>query len=284
MDIIDKPVPSFNERNGKVPVIIVNHISVGTMGSMYNTFANKANRASSHFGVGRDGSIVQYVDINKAAWTQGRIQAPTASIIKQLMGDPNKYGVSIEHEGYPGHGLDGDLTEEQFYATCWLHKHIQTVVEAEYGVKIPLNSHQVLGHYQIDSIGKPLCPGRAFPWARLYSELAIADSLSLEVYGERLEYLKSTASEVVNAYAFSNRVKDLRNKFEIESLKENAKNKVLMLTPILPQIGFTGEVTPERIAEKVSEVYNNSLVKKNNKEGIRKLLIGYNFAKQLGLL
>ena len=67
MEIIEKLVPSFNDRNGQRPLIIVNHISVGRMGSMFNTFNNKANRASSHFGVGRDGSIVQYVSNHQAA-------------------------------------------------------------------------------------------------------------------------------------------------------------------------------------------------------------------------
>lgn len=284
MEIIEKLVPSFNERNGQKPIIIVNHISVGSMGSMYNTFANKKNEASSHFGVGRDGSIVQYVAINKAAWTQGKIQLPTAPIIKQLGGDPNKYSVSIEHEGYAGNGLDGNLTEEQFKATCWLHKYIQTAVETIYDVRIPLNSHQVLGHYQIDSKGKPFCPGLAFPWGRLYAELAIADTMTLEGFEERLNYSQSKSAERALAYAFAERIDDLGRKFNDLKWGEPAKAKVLLLSPVLGQMGYVGEVVPQKIVDRVKEIWNNSAVATSETEGFRKLLIGANRAKEVGLL
>lgn len=286
MEIIEKLVPSFNNRNGQKPIIIVNHISVGSMGSMYNTFANKKNEASSHFGIGRDGSIVQYVSIDKAAWTQGKIQVPTAPIIKQIGGDPNKYAVSIEHEGYAGNGLDGNLTEEQFKATCWLHKYIQTAVETIYGVRIPLNSHQVLGHYQIDSKGKPLCPGLAFPWGRLYAELAIADNMTLEAYEERLLYSSSQAAERAAAYAFANRIDDLKSKFNDLRWGVPAKSKVMMLAPVVYQMGYAEdkEVTPEGIAQRVVELYNNSAIEKYQDSGFKKLIIGANRAKEVGLL
>ena len=286
MEIIEKLVPSFNDRNGQRPLIIVNHISVGRMGSMFNTFNNKANRASSHFGVGRDGSIVQYVSIDKAAWTQGRIQAPTAPIIKQLKGDPNKYAVSIEHEGYAGNGLDGNLTDEQFIATCWLHKYIQTAVEDIYQVRIPLNSHQVLGHYQIDSIGKPLCPGRAFPWGRLYAELAIADTMTLEEYEERLLYNGSKSAERAVAYAFAERIHDLGEKFNDVKWGVAAKAKVMQLEPVIQQLGYPEkkEVTPDGIVKRVREIHNNSAIAKYEDEGFKKLIIGANRAKEVGLI
>ncbi|WP_138752747.1 N-acetylmuramoyl-L-alanine amidase [Paenibacillus sinopodophylli] len=286
MEIIEKLVPSFNERNGQKPIIIVNHISVGSMGSMYNTFANKNNKASSHFGVGRDGTIVQYVPINKSAWTQGKIQLPTAPIIKQIGGDPNKYGVSIEHEGYAGNGLDGNLTGEQFLATCWIHKHIQTAVEAEYGVRIPLNSHQVLGHYQIDSKGKPFCPGLAFPWGRLYAELAIADTMTLEQYEERITYNSSQAADRTIAYAFAERIQDLKSKFADPRWGVPAKSKVMMMAPVIYQMGYAEdkEVTPEGIAQRVLELHNNSAIEKYRDSGFKKLLIGAKRAKEVGLL
>lgn len=284
MQIIDKAVPSFNERNGHKPVVIVNHISVGSMGSMFNTFHNPSNRASSHYGVGRDGSIAQYVPMGQAAWTQGKIQAPTAPIIKQLGGDPNKYAVSIEHEGYEGNGLDGDLTEAQFYATCWLHKHIQSGVELIYGVRIPLNSHQVLGHYQIDSKGKPNCPGPAFPWMRLYSELSIADGMTLPEYEERLHYLQSTSADEAFAYSFAKRVQDLWSRSTHPRWGEECTRKIMLLEPVMSQLGLLKEPTPENIAERVREIYNNTVKHNFEVEGMRKLLIGAKFAKELGLL
>lgn len=284
MEIIQKTVTAHESRRTYKPIIIVNHISVGSMGSMFNTFNNIKNQASSHFGIGRDGSIVQYVPFDRAAWTQGKIQLPTAPIIKELVGNPNLYGVSIEHEGYAGNGLDGNLTEEQFAATCWLHKHIQTEVEAIYGIRIPLNSHQVIGHYQIDSKGKPFCPGLAFPWGRLYSELSIADTMTLEAYEERLNYSQSQSAERATSYAFAERISDLGRKFSDPKWADAAKFKVLLLTPILEQIGYVGEVTPLGIVNRVMEIYKNSSSPKNEAEGFRKLMIGANRAKEVGLI
>lgn len=255
------------------------------MKSMYNTFLNKNNRASSHFGIGRDGSIVQYVHIKDAAWTQGKIQFPTAPIIKQLGGDPNKYAVSIEHEGYASNGLDGNLTEAQFYATCWLHKHIQTTVERIYNVKIPLNGHQVIGHYQIDSKGKPYCPGLAFPWAKLYAELSYANDMTLEQYTERINYLSSQNSKQVVAYAFSSRVRDLEQKLNHPTFGPEARRKLMMLEPIAIDLGLTEKpVTAELIVQRVAEVYKNSHSERFVGEAMRKLLIGADYAKSKGLL
>ena len=112
----------------------------------------------------------------------------------------NYYTVTIEHEGYEGHGLEGDLTEEQFTATCWLHKWIQTEVERLYAVRIPLNSHQVIAHNQIDS-KKGTCPGTKFPWTRLYAELSIADGMTLEAYEERLLSKNGDNTKRSTAYA-----------------------------------------------------------------------------------
>lgn len=284
MDIIQKPVEAHGSRGIHKPIIIVNHISTGTMGSMYNTFKNITNQASSHFGVGRDGSIVQYVQLGRAAWTQGKIQLPTAPIIKEMAGNPNQYGVSIEHEGYPGNGIDGTLTEDQFHATCWLQKYIQTEVEKMYGVRILLNSHQVIGHYQIDSKGKPLCPGLNFPWSRLYAELSVAEGMTLADYTERVAYLKSGSSDLVVAYSFASRIEDLASKFNDPIWGTAAKAKVMWLTPILTELDYTGEVTPEGITKRVSSIYKNSSVAKYQGEAMRKLMIGAKFAKEKGLI
>lgn len=162
-----------SSRDAHKPIVIVDHISAGSMGSMDNWFTSSGNKVSSaHFGVARDGRIHQYVPIERMAWTQGltadRIPFATASIIREHYGvNPNKYCIGIEHEGN-----DGDLTEAQFAATVWLHKYIQAEVLRIYGHKIELTPRYVIGHFQVDPKRKPNCPGPKFPWARLYAELA----------------------------------------------------------------------------------------------------------------
>lgn len=174
MQIIQKGNAHTNSssREGHIPIAIVNHISGGTMSSMDSWFTSSGNEESSaHFGVSKAGVIHQYVDIRKIAWANGlkaaAIPTATAAIVKeQAPVNPNKYTVSIEHEG-----TDGTLTEAQFAATVWLHKYIAREVKRIYGKELLLDTKHVIGHFQVDPKRKPFCPGPKFPWERLYAAI-----------------------------------------------------------------------------------------------------------------
>ncbi|GIP35523.1 N-acetylmuramoyl-L-alanine amidase [Paenibacillus sp. J2TS4] len=161
-----------SSRGTQVPFVIVNHISAGSMGSMDSWFTSPNNRTSSaHFGVAKDGRIHQYVDIRRMAWANGigaaDIARSNTPVIRDNPGiNPNLYSVSIEHEG-----MDGDLTEEQFQASVWLHRYIQQQVQEIWGRNFELNPYHVIGHFQVNPKGKPHCPGLKFPWNRLYKAL-----------------------------------------------------------------------------------------------------------------
>jgi N-acetyl-anhydromuramyl-L-alanine amidase AmpD len=174
MDIVWKGNQHTNSspRNGIVPFVIVNHISTGTMSSMDNWFTDPGNQVSSaHFGVARDGRIHQYVAVDRMAWANGIPQSQfaraTAQVVHDMNMNPNLYTVSIEHEG-----TNGDLTEAQFQSSVWLHRHIRKIIRDTWQRDIPLDTYHVLGHYQINPVQKPDCPGPKFPWARLYQTLA----------------------------------------------------------------------------------------------------------------
>ncbi|MEO3944115.1 N-acetylmuramoyl-L-alanine amidase [Gorillibacterium sp. CAU 1737] len=166
-----------SSRDGHVPFVIVNHISAGSMTSMDAWFTSPSNTVSSaHYGVSRAGEIHQYVPINRMAWANGltkeTIPKATALIIRQHAPiNPNKYTVSIEHEG-----TDGDLTEDQFQASVWLHRYIADEVKRLYHQELVLDDQHVIGHYQVDPVRKPNCPGPRFPWKRLYQALSQAES------------------------------------------------------------------------------------------------------------
>ncbi|WP_271751750.1 N-acetylmuramoyl-L-alanine amidase [Cohnella sp. JJ-181] len=299
-------VPNFGPRvrYGKkyTPSVIVCHISAGTIGSMDNWFRNPAAEASSHFGVGRDGSIHQYVRLENAAWTQGltadAIPNARAPIVKQMGVNPNLYCVSIEHEGYvEGHmdengqvvvenfGLDGNLTEIQFWKSCWLHKYIQSEVERIWGHHIQFGPQYDLGHFQIDPKRKSSCPGKNFPWARLYAELAIAETMDLAAYEERIEYRISGAADFTHAYAAAARVQDLENKLGDNTWGPAAESKLLQLAPIMPQINYQGVLTGKGIAFRIAELYQTlSANSPYSAEALRKLLIVYNHMITTGLL
>lgn len=156
-----------------IPMMIVNHISAGTMASMDSWFTSADNMVSSaHYGVAKDGRIHQYVDIRRMAWANGigaaDIAASKTPIILDHPGvNPNLYSVSIEHEG-----TDGDLTPIQFDSSVWLHKYIQQQVFKLWALRFELDRYYVIGHFMISPVGKPNCPGPKFPWERLYSALA----------------------------------------------------------------------------------------------------------------
>lgn len=161
-----------SSREGYVPFVIVDHVSVGSLSSMDNWFRDPNNNVSSaHFGVGKDGSIHQYVSIDRMAWANGvpreQYDQATAPVVKDMNVNPNLYSVSIEHEGY-----DGELTEAQFASSVWLHRYIRQYIREKWGRDFPLDRYHVIGHYQINPVSKPNCPGPRFPWERLYAALA----------------------------------------------------------------------------------------------------------------
>ncbi|OPA73988.1 hypothetical protein BVG16_26480 [Paenibacillus selenitireducens] len=161
-----------SSREGYEPIAIVNHISDGSMDSMDNWFTNPNNRVSSaHFGVSRAGEIHQYVDIHRMAWANGLSEEGILRAEAEIVRDrpkinPNLYTVSIEYEG-----TDGDLTKEQFEASVWLHRYIQSEVRRIWGKEIILDEQHVIGHNQIDPLRRPDDPGPKFPWERLYHVL-----------------------------------------------------------------------------------------------------------------
>ncbi len=85
---------------------VVLHIMDGTLMGTQSWFNNPAAQASSHFGVGKTGEILQWVDTADRAWAEA--------------GGNSTY-LSIEHEGYGG----DVLTDAQLHATAaivaWAH-------------------------------------------------------------------------------------------------------------------------------------------------------------------
>jgi len=177
MNIIQKPSQNFENRYGFSPDIIVNHITAGTkVSSALNWFANPAAQASSHFIVDVDGTIYQCVPIDKAAWGNGTsVKAgdnryyglSTIEAVKSRRTNANFYTVSIEHVNVGG----GALTALQLAATIELHKYIISEVKRIYDVTIPIDRNHIVGHYQINPVTKPNCPGACFPFDKILAGL-----------------------------------------------------------------------------------------------------------------
>lgn len=157
--------PNFNAgRSGNKVIAITDHIMDGTLAGTDSWFQNPSSQVSAHFGIGKDGSIHQYVDINNKAWANGAVNKPNWPLLISGV-NPNLYTVSIEHEGYTG----DTLTEAQYQSSLALHKWLC----AEFN--IALGPDTIIGHNRIDSVNRANCPGPGFPWARLFNDLGESD-------------------------------------------------------------------------------------------------------------
>jgi N-acetyl-anhydromuramyl-L-alanine amidase AmpD len=149
MNIKKNLVANFSSREGYKPELIVVHISAGSLTSMTNWFSTPGSQASAHYGVGKDGSILQYVEESNKAWHAGRVNNPSFKLYKPGI-NPNLYTIGIENEGQDL----ANATVEQMRSLCEL---IKDVAKRN---NIPLDRDHIIGHFQIDAINRPYCPSK----------------------------------------------------------------------------------------------------------------------------
>ncbi len=161
----------WNGRNGWKPDIIVCHITEGSFNSAVSWLTNTESRASAHYVVGAKGEVENLVDLKNTAWCNGDINKPTNTIVKSRGSNPNYYTYSIEHEGFSYKDRYGDLTESQYQSTLKCMKEIIRHMKNEYNVDFQIDRNHIIGHYEINSIGKVNCPGKNFPFNKIINDL-----------------------------------------------------------------------------------------------------------------
>lgn len=77
----------------------------GTEAGTVQVFSEASWQASSHFGIGRDGSLDQFVDTANRAWAEAA---------------GNAFYISIEHEGLTGQDLTPAQLDTHIRLTAWL--------------------------------------------------------------------------------------------------------------------------------------------------------------------
>lgn len=99
MNIQQKPVKNYGNRNGQAIKGIILHIGEGNRNQIYSTFLNEEK--SSHYLVNMDGSIWQFVNEKFSAWHAGKIDRPSSHLVASNPGvNPNEMTVGVENEGY----------------------------------------------------------------------------------------------------------------------------------------------------------------------------------------
>ena len=160
MDITWQGTPNYTAgRNGRKIIAIVDHITAGLMPGCLSWMRNSVAKSSAHYLVTKAGGIYQLVKDEDTAWHAGIANKPNWSLYDGT--NPNRYTIGIEHECKSG----GELTEQQYQATLWLHRQLVSKYN------IPVDTEHIIGHYRIDSVDRPNCPGPRFPWDRLFLDL-----------------------------------------------------------------------------------------------------------------
>src|SRR5579871_4128983 len=89
-----------SRADGLKPEAIVIHIIVGSLESAKQQFADPASQVSAHYGVGRDGTILQFVEEEDTAFHAGIVVNPSWNSMRPGV-NPNLHTIGIEHEGQP---------------------------------------------------------------------------------------------------------------------------------------------------------------------------------------
>jgi len=94
-------------HGGNQPRLMIMHIMQGTLAGTDSWFRNPASQVSAHFGIGKDGKVVQWVDTANQAWHAAQA---------------NSYSVGVEHEGFSGDPLTDAQMDTDIALLSWLHE------------------------------------------------------------------------------------------------------------------------------------------------------------------
>lgn len=161
-------------RDGQAPHWLILHgtasgadVSAEAIASYYRSTEGSNNPVSSHYVIGRDGSMVQCVAEADGAWANGVLSEGHDAWWGAGGINPNNVTISIEHVKATLDNSDG-LTDAQRTASfaliadiCQRHGIPMRKADAQGGIT---------GHYSVDPANRSQCPGN-YPWADLFAYL-----------------------------------------------------------------------------------------------------------------
>lgn len=103
-----RPISVNYQMGGCAPRYLVLHIMQGTLTGTDSWFRNPAAQVSAHFGVGKNGTILQWVDTADTAWHAA---------------DANPVAIGVEHEGNAGDSLTSAQIAADAKLYAWAHEH-----------------------------------------------------------------------------------------------------------------------------------------------------------------
>jgi len=180
------PSPNFGDRNGMIDTVVLHYTVTGSLEETIDLFKDRGKRASAHYVIGKDGQIIQMVDVGKKAWHAGTsefhgrpdvndfsigIELVNWGLLKErngvLFSWPERYGTEYQgrspvHKG--GEWWD-PFTEMQYRVLAHLIGQIR--------VHFPLIApDRIVGHGDVAiPRGRKIDPGLAFDWDRVKKDL-----------------------------------------------------------------------------------------------------------------
>jgi hypothetical protein len=121
--------------------LVVVHVAEGSFRGTVRWFRNPRARASTHYVVGRDGSVAQMIRDDEVAWHAGN-------------GWVNAHSIGIEHEGYAG--IEGTISDIEYRTSA----RIAARLLRRY--RLPADRRHLIGHNEVPD---PNHRGRFGGWA-----------------------------------------------------------------------------------------------------------------------
>ncbi|MCC9606911.1 N-acetylmuramoyl-L-alanine amidase [Blastopirellula sp. JC732] len=176
------PSPHQSERKGEaISAIIMHYTAGGAQASTVGWFRNPDAQVSSHYVVGRDGTVVQMVPLDKSAWHAGR------SVLAGKSG-VNAFSVGIEicnwgplrkvdgkFVTYDGRKYQGPEPIQSADGRYW-----EPYTDAQYATLVKLSNYlidqyaitHITGHSDIATPkGRKHDPGEGFDWEKIRAGL-----------------------------------------------------------------------------------------------------------------
>lgn len=154
------------------PLAIVLHTEAGFTAGTDSTFNDPNRDASTHFSVGIDGAVHQYVLLDNSAWGNGVLESGErwTGHFGHAGVNPNYLSVSIETEDF-GKGMTP--VSPQQYA------HVRDLIGAVILPRWP-SIKTLTGHRVISPGSRDQCPGDR--WTKSGAFVALAQELKLEAF------------------------------------------------------------------------------------------------------
>lgn len=172
-------VPLNHEKGENRPRLLIVHIMQGSLSGTDSWFHNPKAKVSAHFGVGRDGTVLQWVDTDDRAWHAV---------------DANDYSIGVECEGLSGEPLTDRQIQQVAHIFAWAHTEYEDV-------ELWMNRRPYSGHgLSYHALGgfawgnHPNCPGA--PIVHQLPEIlaeaeAIAESIKSDAQIEPIDIPKA---------------------------------------------------------------------------------------------